>query len=258
MGRKLQAGHMAYDRGFDDELRSNRFCSVVAAAVVGAGATVYASNKASKAQGQATAAARESADRQMDMAEEQYDRYLNIYGPLEEEVIADAKGAGSIAEQEVAAGRAAADVITAQGGAKKQLEAQLSSLGVNPNDQKFVNTMASMDLDAAAQGAAAQTGARERVKELGFAKRKDLASLGKGLPSSSAQMMASAGQLQASAAGANASRWGSVASGLGGITGSVINSQQFQNWWNSSPTFNPTGGFGTGNAYGNQDLGQFF
>lgn len=257
MGRRLKNGHMAYDRGLEDSLLESRFCSVVTAAVVGAGATVYSASKASKAQGRAADAAERSADRQMDMAEEQYGRYLSLYGPLEEQIINESKGAGSIAEQERAAGRAAADVMAAQGGAKKQLEKQLTSVGVNPNDQKYVNTMAAMDLDAASQGAAAQTGARERVKELGFSKMKDLASLGKGIPSSSASMMASAGEMQASAANGQANRWAGVAQGLGGITGSVVNSNQFQNWWNSSPTFNPTGGFGTGNKYGNQDIGQF-
>ena len=116
----------------------------------------------------------------------------NVY-PAYNALLEDAKGAGSIANQEQAAGRAGADVMAAQGGAKKQLEQQLSSMGVNPNDQKFANTMAAMDLDGAAQKAAAMTGARDKAKDLGFAKLTDTVNAGMGIGSNAVAALNSAG-----------------------------------------------------------------
>lgn len=136
----------------------------------------------------------------------------NVY-PAYNELLTEARGTGSQANQEAAAGRAAADVAAAQGGAKKQLEQQLTSMGVNPNDQKYVNTMAAMDLDAAAQGATAQTGARERTRDLGFAKMTDTVNAGMGIGSNAVGALNSAAgtagnlaslQQQASASSAQA------------------------------------------------------
>lgn len=124
----------------------------------------------------------------------------NVY-PAYNELITEARGTGSQANQEVAAGRAAADVTAAQGGAKKQLEQQLSSMGVNPNDQKFANTMAAMDLDAAAQKASAMTGARDKTRDLGFAKLTDTVNAGMGIGSNAVAALNSAGGMASNIAG---------------------------------------------------------
>ena len=124
----------------------------------------------------------------------------NVY-PAYNQLLDEAKNAGSIANQEKAAGQAAADVMSAQGGAKKQLEQQLTSMGVNPNDQKFANTMAAMDLDAASQSAAAQTGARDKARDLGFAKLTDTVNAGMGIGSNAVAALNSAGGMASNIAG---------------------------------------------------------
>ena len=122
----------------------------------------------------------------MDMANE------NVY-PAYKELMDDAKGAGSIANQEKAATSAGAQSAASTGQAKTQLSEQLSSLGVNPTDARYVNTFAKMDMDGAAQSAAAQTGARDRTQQLGFAKLKDVTSMGMGIGSDATSALNSAG-----------------------------------------------------------------
>lgn len=255
MGRKLHSGFLAYDRGLEDELRSSRICSVVTAAVIGAGATVYSASKSASASEKATKVAQSSADaqteiarRQQDIAEEQYGRYKDVFQPIENQFIEESKGLGSMANQELAAGRAASTVEGTLGGAKKRYEENLASLGVNPNDARYGNTMAKMAMDGAAVSAAAQTGARETQVTKGRAAMTDIVNLGKGMPlnassglSTAASGLSAAGQLMANAGQGEARAWGSAAQGLGGITGSVLNSKSFQDWWSQ-----PSPGLGVG------------
>lgn len=221
--------------------------AMVTAAVIGAGATVYSAYNSAKAQDRAGDIAEDSAsrqaaiaERQLAMAEDQYDRYKTLYGPAEEQFISEARGFGSQANQEQAAIRAEADAVAAAGGAKQRFEQNLASLGVNPNDQKFANTMAGMELQGAAARAGAKTAARDKIRDTGLALEKDVVSLGKGLPSSASSMMSNAAS--GFGAGANgqiaalnnqANSWGQAATGLGGLTGSIIKSDAFQNWWNT-------------------------
>lgn len=125
-------------------------------------------------------------------AQQMLDQANSVVTPAYNEMMEQTRGAGSIANQEQAAGRAAADVAAAQGGAKAQLEQDLSSMGVNPADQKYANTMASMDLAAAAEGAAAQTGARERTRQYGDARLKDVTAMGMGISSDAATALGNA------------------------------------------------------------------
>lgn len=123
----------------------------------------------------------------------------NVY-PAFESMMDESKGVGSIANQEVAAGQAGADVQASIGQGKKQLSENLASMGVNPADPRYANTMAQMELEGAAMGASAQTGARDKTKQLGYARVKDAVSLGMGIPSDATSALNSAGSFASSAA----------------------------------------------------------
>ena len=129
----------------------------------------------------------------MDMAKK------NVY-PAYEQLMDDAKGAGSLANQDKAANNAAADVAAASGAAKTRLTDNLVSMGVNPDDPRYANTMAKMETDSAAQSAAAQTGARDRTQQLGFAKLQDVTSMGMGIGSQATAALNAAGGSAAGAA----------------------------------------------------------
>lgn len=129
---------------------------------------------------------------QAQQAQQMLDQANNVVTPAYNKMMESARGAGSIANQEEAAARAGAGVAAAQGGAKAQLEQDLSSMGVNPADQKYANTMASMDLAAAAESASAQTGARERTRQYGDARMKDVTAMGMGISSDAATALGNA------------------------------------------------------------------
>ena len=128
-----------------------------------------------------------------------------------------ARNTGSIANQELSAERAGAAVAGAQGLAKKQLTEQLSSMGVNPADAKYANTMASMDLDAAAQRAAAETGARDKTRDLGFARLTDVTNAGMGIGSNAVASLNSAGNMASNIASMQNQQSAMNAQGMGNI-----------------------------------------
>lgn len=123
----------------------------------------------------------------------------NVY-PTYNELVQEAKNTGSQANQEEAAANAAADVASSRGQAKKNLEENLASMGVNPSDPRYANTMASMELESAAAGAGAQNAARNRVKDLGYARRTDVVNSGLGIGSNAVAALNSAGGMATSIA----------------------------------------------------------
>ena len=128
-----------------------------------------------------------------------------------------ARDTGSTANQELAAERAGSAVSGAQGLAKKQLTEQLSSMGVNPADSRYANTMASMDLDAAAQRAAAETGARDKTRDLGFARLTDTTNAGMGIGSNAVAALNSAGGMASNIANMQNQQSMMNAQGMGNI-----------------------------------------
>lgn len=116
----------------------------------------------------------------------------NVY-PAYNQLLEEAKNTGTIANQEAAAGRAAAEAMASGTAAKQKTAADLASMGVNPNDQRWANTNAAIDLDTTARSAAAQSGARSYVRDLGFAKTTDLVNSGMGIGSNAVAALNSAG-----------------------------------------------------------------
>lgn len=129
----------------------------------------------------------------------------------------EARNTGSIANQELAAERAGAAVAGAQGQAKAQLEEQLSSMGVNPADARYANTMASMDLNSAAQRASAETGARDKQRDLGFARMTDVTNAGMGIGSNAVAALNSAGGMASNIASMQNQQFAMNAQGMGNI-----------------------------------------
>lgn len=113
--------------------------------------------------------------------------------PAYRDLVGQAQGYGSQANQEVAATRAAADSRAASGAAQQTLRDDLTSMGINPADARYVGAFANMGTQASAQEAAATTGARDRREQLGFARMQDAVSLGMGTPTQATSAANSAG-----------------------------------------------------------------
>jgi hypothetical protein len=119
-------------------------------------------------------------------ASQAWDRYNKTFVPIEDQFAAEAATAGGEADQELAAGRAAADVVSAKAANDEALTRDLTSMGVNPNAGKFVAIKRAGDVMDTASVAGAKTNARVGAKTQGIMLRQNTANLGRGLPAISA------------------------------------------------------------------------
>ena len=193
--------------------------AAAATAAVGAYSAYQNGRAASKAANSQADVARQQAQ----IAGEQWDAYKENIQPLENQAASEAANYASIANKEKAAGQAAADVTSQFAGLRDRLN---KSPGFNPNSEAYLRTMADLGLSEAAQRATAETGARDKVQQMGDAKRTDAISLGKGLAANAQSGLAAAGNAQAALA-ANAGRNAQMA---GQATGQILGSKAFQNW----------------------------
>jgi hypothetical protein len=265
MGRQRTEGWLSREREAWNEFDNARFCSVGAA--VGAAVGLIGSSRSSKAANRATAAASEAnaeameiERRKLAMAEEQYQRYKDVFQPIEDEFIQESRNLGSIAKQNESAQRTAADVAATFGAARTRLQ---ETPGLQPGSQQALRENNRINLAEAATSAASQTAARTNVQDKATAAKGNLVNMGKGMPATAISSMSGspfsqlAGGLtqQAAAAGRDAAAgWGAVAN-IAGRNAPAIN-----NWLSSNFGFGgssaspaapamapmPDYGFGTG------------
>jgi hypothetical protein len=210
---------------------------------------------ANNAAGKQASATREAAAgqqmieaQQLDMAKQQWQRYLDTYAPLENEYVDEARGAGSIANQNKAAGQ----VNAANAAAFNNARSQLAKSGVNPQSQKYLQQSGAIDLAEAASSATGQNDAREKVIARGDAKMTNALSLGKGMPASAMSGLGAAsatgsGVMGQQIAAAN-SQYAHEANGIGQFgqaLGGLTQSKAFQSWLGSG-----SGGAANGGGIG--------
>lgn len=192
--------------------------AAIGGALIGGALSYSASRKASKSADKATEVQSKATDRQLAIAEEQWNRYKSTYGPLEDEVIQESRDFGSEANRAKAAQEAQGAVTSSFAGLREQLR---TTPGLDPSSTKYLNTTAKLGLAEAAQGAAAQTGARRNVDATGMALKRDALSLGKGLPGNSAAALQGAA-MTAGALGNTAARDAAGASAQGAAVGKMF------------------------------------
>lgn len=234
----------------------------VGVAAVGTLASMDAASEAGDRQDRAIAGQEGAAAGQLALAkkqdaraEEQWLRYKNTYAPAEDQMLDEAQGMGSIANQNKAAGEAAAAVSSSFSNARDRLN---KNPGMDPSSQQYQQEAGKLALGEAATSAAAQTGARGATKDRAAAALTNAVSLGKGLPASAAALGGSAGAIMGSAGGIygsasnNATQQGDNAvSGIGslakGVSG-VLGNKQVQNWANGIGSANTSqaSSFGSG------------
>lgn len=134
------------------------------------------------------------ATRQQDIAEDYNNYNKTIYRPLETGLVNDATNAGSLSEQEAAAGKAGAAVKHSLGLSREASSRSLARMGISANSGRALAVNANLEANTALGAAAAENTAREGTKQLGWAKRMDAASLGRNLPSAQATSASIANQ----------------------------------------------------------------
>ena len=142
-----------------------------------------------------SAAAKSSADAantQSQIAREQWDYYKQNYQPVNTALINESMAAGGPEDIARAQGEANAATTQAYDQAQKQMQSRLQSFGLNPASPAYQSAAGSVDLAQGASNVGAQTVAANNARNLGYAKRLDVANLGKGIPSASAAAASSA------------------------------------------------------------------
>lgn len=237
--------------------------SAGAAALVGAvaapvvGSLLADDNGASAANG----AAADSTRLQAEISRDQWNRYKEIYEPLERGVVKEAQNYDSPDNYARAAGEAQATVAQQFGKAKDRIA---RTPGMDPSTGAYQAGMIGLDLAQAATDATQQNAARQKVRDTAYARKTDALSLGKGLPANASSALASSAQNSLAQAQFGQAQANAQAAAIGRITDRVFSSPTVSNWLGNAQVRSDTaahlqdnGGFGTGNAFGNQDLGAF-
>jgi hypothetical protein len=156
------------------------------------------------------------ANSQAQIGEEQWNRYKQIYAPMEEKYVNEAQNYDSPEAYAKAAGEAQATTSEQFGKARERLG---RTPGLDPSSGAYTAAMSGLDLSQAAVDATGQNAARNKVKDTAWARKTDAISLGKGLPAQASATMGAAsmglgniGAQQAAQSNAQGAQWGRIAS----------------------------------------------
>lgn len=132
--------------------------------------------------------AEEVARRQLEMAEETqaqgrdlYEYQKEVFRPVEQTLVSQAMRDSTPEFYEKYAQEAMARQAQANQNAMGQMERSLASMGVNPNSGAYQSQMRGLQIQNAALMGASANDAYDRAEALGWARRADVAGLGKGL-----------------------------------------------------------------------------
>lgn len=133
---------------------------------------------------------------QREISGDYYQRYKDVFAPLENQMVAEARAYDTPERREAEAGRTAADIGSAYSKVRGQNEREMLASGVDPSSQRYAGLRTQMGANEAADTAAGMNAARRSVEDRGYARQVNAASLGRNLPanqSASAQLRLSAG-----------------------------------------------------------------
>lgn len=214
--------------------------SAGAAALVGAvAAPVVGSLLADDngAQG-ANDAAADSTRLQAQIAKDQWNRYKEIYEPLERGMVEEAQNYDSPENYAKAAGDASATVSQQFGKARDRLS---RTPGLDPSSGAYTASLTGLDLAQAATDATQQNAARQKVKDTAYARKTDALSLGKGLPANATSALSSATQNSLTMAQNGITQANAQAGMIGRAVDRVFNSPVTSNWLGNVSTANKYG-----------------
>ena len=142
--------------------------------------------------------AAESSSRSAD----QWSRFNNVYKPVEDQMVSDARNIDSATEQQRVAGLAAADVQAKFDTAQQQNARTRAAMGINPNSGSSQVADADAAIKLAAVKSSASTSAIQDLKDRGIALRSNVASFGNNTAARAAQLDSAAAGASTGAVGA--------------------------------------------------------
>ena len=167
------------------------------AAVVGAGAALWSASesansgrKADKRAKEAAEAAAAIAGKEAQLAEDQWNYYLDTYRVAEESIVEEAMAEP---DYEGAAGRATADVAQSFDRSGDISRRNLTRRGIDPSSGTAIDVSRRTGTDRALAEVGARNISREQEDDKSWARRMAAVGLGKGIPGQAASLMSSAG-----------------------------------------------------------------
>lgn len=118
---------------------------------------------------------------QSGIAKEQYQRYTDVYKPLQDKLIGQAQGYNTQGNFERQAALAMGDVKDQFTQQREQQNMQMRSYGINPSSGRYQGANNAAGVMEAASSASAATKARNAAEQLGWAKSMDALALGSGV-----------------------------------------------------------------------------
>lgn len=152
--------------------------------------------------------------------------YNEIYRPIEQRLATEAENYDTPEKRAAASAEAVASVeknLAQQRGATMR---EMERAGVDPSSGKAANMQASLDLNAAKLKAGAGNAASKAVETIGYARRMDAASLGRGIASSQGTNAGLASTLGSSAVGTANQGIAAAQSGNAGMQAAYGNAVQ--------------------------------
>ena len=213
----------------------------VAGAAVSVGLSSALNSGSDRAANRANNAAADATALQSQIAAEQWDRYTELYDPLERQFVTEAQNYDSPSEYVRAAGDASATVAREFGKARERLG---RTPGLDPSSPAYAAALGGLDLAEAATGATQQNAARQKVKDTAYVRKTDALSLGKGLPAQASNMLTTATRNNLGLAELNTATGLANSNALGNVVNRVINPTTvngFKNWLNSGTSSAPVG-----------------
>jgi hypothetical protein len=183
---------------------------------------IYA--ESAPARTEAAATAREVSNAQLaatrqqtQIAADAYSDYTSTYRPLEQSIVADARGYDTPERRAAEASKASADVQTQIDAQRAASMREMQRAGVNPASGKVMALQGSMDLGAAKAKAGAANTATRQIETIGAARKADAANLGRNIASSQATNASLALQQGNSSVGNAGAVLSAANNGVGGM-----------------------------------------
>lgn len=185
---------------------------------------------------------------QAQISRDQWNRYKEIYEPLERQMVDEAQDYASRENYAKAAGEASATVSQQFSKARDRLT---RTPGLDPSSGAYQSSLVGLDLAQAANDATQQNLARKNVTDTAYARKQSALALGKGLDATAASGLASSASTNLSLARAGQQQANQQAAAIGNIVDRVFAPKTNSNWLGTS------GGAGSmsgnGSVQGNSD-----
>lgn len=201
--------------------------AAITATVIGVAGSAYLSSKNQKATQQSVDKASYAANMQAEIAREQWDRYKQVYAPLEDRLVGEAQDYAKPWRFDAEASLAAANVNQQYDLARDRLQ---RTPGLDPSSGAYTAALAGLEMNRAASSAGAQNLARKQVEDTAYARKHTAVGLGKGLDTAASSALGGLANYHAGQAQQQQQQNMQYAGALGRVAERAVSGLANSNW----------------------------